>query len=493
MSLRAKRLVIAGGGTSGWMAAAAFSKKLGELVDVVLVESDEIGTVGVGEATIPPIRTFNKILDIDEKEFMKATQATFKLGIEFTGWGQKKNSYIHSFGKNGKRAWLADFHNFWLYGKEVGLDTDIGEYCFELQAAKANKFGLKGSMDINYAYHLDATAYARYLRKYSENLGVTRVEGKIESVKLRDLDGHIEGLLLEDGQMIDGDFFVDCTGFRGILINEALGVGYEDWSHWLPCDRAIAIQSESGGPPVPYTRSTAHGCGWQWQIPLQHRTGNGLVYSSKYWTDDEALSALKANLPAKSITDPKYLRFQTGRRHKVWEKNCVALGLSSGFLEPLESTSIHLIMVGITRLMYLFPFSGVQPTLVDEYNRQATEEIESIRDFIILHYCATERDDTDFWKYCKNMSIPESLRHKIQLFKESAYIYQKDYELFAVDSWVQVLLGQKVFPQAYHNLPKMMSSEEIKMLLGRVKSSVLGAVEALPNHDEFIDQYCRAG
>jgi tryptophan halogenase len=485
-----QKIVIAGGGTAGWMSAIALSKKLGALLDITLIESDEIGTIGVGEATIPPMRTFHKLLGIDEQEFMRATEATFKLGILFENWGQRGDSYIHSFGKTGKETWLVDFHHFWLRAKELGIADEFGSYCYELQAAKVNKFSTSPTSEINFAYHLDATRYAKYLRKMSEANGVKRVEGKIANVRQDADSGFITSLLLESGAVIEGDFFVDCTGFRGLLIEQTLKTGYEDWSHWLPCDRAIAVQTESVGPAVPYTQSVAHDAGWRWRIPLQHRVGNGLVYCSRYCSDDEARATLLSNVTGKTLIEPRVIKFQTGRRTKSWNKNCVALGLASGFIEPLESTSIHLIMMGVTRLMHLFPFNGVTDALMHEYNQISRIEMEQLRDFIVLHYKTTERDDTPFWEYCKNMEIPETLQHRIDLFKQSAHAYQANGELFRVDSWTQVMFGQRLMPEHYHHLAQTMSEKDLQRFLTSMKMAINQAVEKLPMHSDFVKQYC---
>jgi tryptophan halogenase len=484
--------VIAGGGTAGWVAAAALSQQLKGILDITLIESDEIGTVGVGESSIPPMRIFHKLLQIDEQEFMRSTEATFKLGILFENWRTIGDRYIHSFGRNGKPTWLCEFHHFWLRGLERGIDSELGDYCFELQAAKAGKFATSSQSDINYAYHLDATVYAKYLRKFAAGHGVKRVEGKIQQVRQNPDSGFIESLVLDSGQVIEGDFFIDCTGFRGLLIEQTLHTGYEDWSHWLPCDSAVPVQTESVGPPVPYTRAIAHEAGWRWRIPLQHRVGNGLVYCSRYMSDDQATANLLRDVEGKTLIQPRVIRFKTGRRLQGWNKNCVALGLSSGFLEPLESTSIHLIMSGITRLMQLFPFSGVTQSFIAQYNKEAQLESEKIRDFIVLHYKATQRDDSAFWRDCANMPVPDSLAHRIEMFRESAHAYQGEGELFRVDSWSQVMLGQGIKPEHYHPVTRTMSDQDLQRLLGGLKASISQDVAKLPSHQDFIDRYCKA-
>jgi tryptophan 7-halogenase len=487
-----KKVVVAGGGTAGWLAAAALSQQLGKLLEITLIESDEIGTIGVGEATIPPIRVFHKLLQIDEREFMRATAATFKLGISFENWGERGDSYIHSFGRNGKPAWMCEFHNFWLRSLELGVKSELGEYCFELEAARAGRFGTSPQSEINYAYHFDAGQYAKFLRAFSERHGIRRVEGKIQEVKQHSETGFIEALVLQSGERIDGDLFIDCTGFRGLLIEQTLKAGYEDWSQWLPCDSAAAVQTELVGAAPPFTRSVAQTSGWRWCIPLQHRVGNGLVFSSGFQDEDSARQELLGAIDGKPLFDPRIIRFKTGRRRKVWDKNVVALGLSSGFIEPLESTSIHLMMVGVTRLLHLFPFTGFNHSLVEQYNELARVEMEKTRDFIVLHYHATQRTDTPFWNHCRTMPIPDSLAHRVDLFRENAYAYQAESELFRVDSWTQVMLGQRIMPKAYHHAARMVSEQELAKFLTDYRFSVKQAVARLPVHQDFVNQYCKA-
>ncbi|WP_185231777.1 tryptophan halogenase family protein [Teredinibacter franksiae] len=491
MNKKIKKVIIAGGGTAGWLAAAALSKKLGDILSITLVESDMIDTVGVGEATIPPMRTFHKLLGIDEQEFMRRTSATFKLGISFENWGRQGSSYIHSFGKTGAGAWLAEFHNFWLRGKEQNIAKDFDEYCFELQAAKQSRFGFSQESSINYAYHLDAGRYGKYLREFSEKLGVERMEGTITGANLSPSTGFIESLQLQSGALVEGDLFIDCTGFRALLMEKALHVGYEDWSHWLPCDSAIAVQTKAINPAVPYTRSIAHDSGWQWQIPLQHRVGNGLVYCSNYLEDESARTLLLKNIEGDPINEPRVIKYRTGRRRLGWSKNCLALGLSSGFLEPLESTSIHLFMTGITRLMQLFPFDGVDQTTVDEYNSRLKIEMEQIRDFIILHYHVTDRTDSPFWRHCRSMTVPDTLTHRLNLFERTGHSFQAENELFRIDSWTQVMMGQGLMPKHYHQLAATMTDSELGRFLDGIKASVDGQVEKLPSHQDFVNQYCR--
>lgn len=488
-----RKVVIAGGGTAGWIAAAALSHQFRGILEIVLVESDEIGTVGVGESTIPPIRAFHRILGIDEQEFMRATAATFKLGISFENWRVPGENYLHPFGVTGKSTWACEFHHFWLHALARGMQSELGEYCLEHQAALAARFATGPQESINYAYHLDASVYARFLRKFAENFGVRRMEGKILKVRQHVESGFIEGLELESGEVIDGDFFVDCTGFRGLLIEQTLHTGYEDWGHWLPCDSAVAVQTESTGPAVPYTRAIAHEAGWRWRIPLQHRVGNGLVYCSRYMTDEQATGRLMDEVDGKAIIKPRVIRFRTGRRRKVWSKNVLALGLASGFVEPLESTSIHVIITGVTRLIHLFPFSGVSQTLVDQYNEDAQAEMERIRDFIVLHYHATARDDSPFWRYCARMEVPGSLERRIRMFRERGHAWQRDNELFRVDSWTHVMLGQGIRPEHYHHLTTAMPDQNLARFLEAIRMAVAKSVDAMPTHQEFVERYARAG
>ena len=485
------KVVIAGGGTAGWLAACGLSTRLGGLLDITLVESDAIGTIGVGEATIPPMRNFHSIMNIDEQAFMRATQATFKLGIVFENWGNIGDSYIHSFGEIGQRSWMAEFHEFWLEARSQGFGGSLEDYCLELKAAKAGKFATNlDKTRLNYAFHLDATRYAKFLRQLSEAKGVRRVEGKISEVRQHSETGDIQALLLEDGQILEGDLFIDCTGFRALLIGDALKVGFEDWSQWLVSDSAIAVQTQATEPPPPYTRSIAHASGWQWRIPLQSRVGNGIVYSSRFMSDDEAKHTLTSNLTGEMLTEPRLLKFATGRRLKSWHKNCISLGLSSGFLEPLESTSIHMVMTGIFRLIRLFPFGEDRDSLARRFNDEARVEMESVRDFIILHYKATNRTDSDFWNACRTMDIPDSLAHRIEIFKNNGYVWSDDTNLFRIASWVQVMMGQGLEPLDYHSAGKLMSTEALQQSLSEIRNSIDKTVQQLPTHQQFIESYC---
>lgn len=486
-----KKVVIAGGGTAGWVAAAALSKRLKGQVQVVLVESEEIATVGVGESTIPPVQLFHNLLGIDEQEFMRATDATFKLGISFENWGRPGDRYIHPFGMTGKGSFLADFQHYYLHGLQLGINAPFGEYCYELQAASAGKFGKTANSAISYAYHLDAGRYARFLRRFSEAQGAVRLEGKIAQV-LQHVNGDIRALVLASGEEVSGDLFIDCTGFRALLIEQTLHTGFERWDHWLPCNKAVVVQTESAASLPPYTRAMAHDSGWQWRIPLQHRVGNGLVYASDYLSDDAARSRLLANLETPPLFEPRMLSYQTGRRKKFWHKNCVALGLASGFIEPLESTSIYLFMNGVIRLLRLFPFNGVVQPLIDEYNQQSISELEKIRDFIILHYHQTERNDSDFWNYCRTMSIPDSLAHRMELFRASAHAFQTGDEMFRLESWTHVMLGQRLQPNSYHQLVASLPARDLQAHMQQIRDTIKQAVARLPQHSEFIRQYCQA-
>ena len=487
-----RRIVIAGGGTAGWMVAAGLSKSIGKQYEIRLVESEEIGTVGVGEATIPTLHFMHEILDLDEKEFMQATQATFKLGISFENWRNVNENYFHSFGKTGKSHWTAGFQHFWLEGRKRGLASEYSDYCLELRAALDNRFATLPDNGINYAYHFDATLYGQYLRRFSEAQGVERIEGKIAKVHTDAQSGYITGLTLDSGALLEGDLFIDCTGMRSLLLGETLGVKYESWSQWLPCDSAVAAQTTLTREAVPYTRSIAHPWGWQWQIPLQHRVGNGLVYSSKYLSDDDAKAALLANVQGEVIRPPRVIKFTPGQREVVWKHNCIAIGLSSGFLEPLESTSIHLIQKGMTRLIQLFPSDGICQSDIDEYNNQSRDAIENIRDFVILHYHVTNRTDSQFWRDCREMEVPEHLKLRIQQFRDTARVVISADELFAENSWVQVMMGQGINPKAHHPITRQMDDRSLSDFLGEVRKDVARTLMKLPKHQAYINQFCPA-
>lgn len=494
-----KDIVIVGGGTAGWMTAAALSKVLTGAWNIVLVESEEIGIVGVGEATIPLINIYNSALEIDENEFMRETNATFKLGIEFLNWGKQGDSYIHGFGPLGPDIGITKFHHYWLKMRQLGQAAGLESYSINTLAARSNKFmrarkdmGNSPLAEIAHAYHFDAVLYAAYLRRYAEARGVRRIEGKISGATTKPDNGYIDALVLEGGTKIGGDFFIDCSGFRGLLIEQTLHAGYEDWSHWLPCNRALAVPCASVKPLTPYTRATAHTAGWQWRIPLQNRTGNGHVYSSEFITDEKAAEQLLANLDGKALAEPRPLRFVTGKRKKFWDKNVVAIGLSSGFMEPLESTSIHLIQSTISRLATFFPDQQINSADVDEFNRQADFEFVRIRDFLILHYKATQRADTDFWNYCRTMSIPDTLQAKIDLFENNGRVFREANEMFSEISWVEVMLGQHIVPKSYHPLVDALEQSKISDFLSGIENTMKRCVAAMPMHADYVNEQCRS-
>lgn len=492
-----RSILIAGGGTAGWMAAAALSAALKpHQCRIVLVESDEIGTVGVGEATIPPIQLFNKLLGVDECEFVRETQGTFKLGIEFVGWLREGERYFHPFGRYGDDFGPTAFHQQWLRARTLGNTTPLDAWSLNHQAAYRGKFEIPTPQSgrvfstFSWAYHLDASLYARYLRGLAESRGVERIEGKIAEVVLRPDNGFVERLALADGRSLDADLFLDCTGFRG-LITEALDTGYEDWTRWLPCDRALAVPCARVADPEPFTRATARPAGWQWRIPLQHRTGNGQVYCSAAISDDAVHASLLANLDGAPEAEPRQLRFTTGRRRKAWNRNCIALGLASGFLEPLESTSIHLIQTGISRLLSWFPDRNFDPLLATEYNRLVDAEMESIRDFLVLHYQANQRDEP-FWRQCRAMAIPDTLTAKMEMFRANGRLIEREHELFHPPSWLAVLLGQGVHPATHDPLADTIAPQELAAILGGMRQVIDQTTNRMPTHQQFIERHCRA-
>ena len=488
-----RRVVIAGGGTAGWVTATALVRHLGPLLDITLVESDEISTVGVGESTVPTFRTFHDFMGINESKFMSAALGTIKLGIEFRDWARIGDRYIHPFGTLGKRAsWMADFHHFWLHARAKGLGGELGEYCLEWVAGEANRVTLDGNERLGYAYHRDAARYVQFLRGLAEPAGVRRIEGKIRDVERNPETGLIDAVTLESGVRVEGDLFVDCTGFRSLLLGQALGVGFDDWSQWVTTNSAVAVQSRSPHPPTPYTTCFAHEAGWRWRIPLQHREGNGIVFCNEFMSDDEAHAKLLADIDGEPTIEPWLLRFKTGMRNKTWVKNCVALGLANGFIEPLESTSIHLMMTAVTRLIEDFPFDGCHDALVNRFNDKSRQEFEHIRDFIILHYHVTERDDSAFWRRCRTMDIPDTLKERIALWREDARAYQMPHELFRIDSWAMVLLGQRVIPQGYHRLAAMMPYDELRQQLTAMRRQIADKAAAMPSHPDFLKRYCPA-
>jgi tryptophan halogenase len=494
-----KNIVIVGGGTAGWMTAAALSTLLNGRYNIRLVESDEIGIVGVGEATIPMIQRFNRVVGIDEQEFMRETQGTFKLGVEFVNWGKLGERYMHGFGRLGQDLATVPFDQYWQKMRRIGKTAPLEQYSITRMAAKANKFmparhDVPNSPlgDITYAYHFDASLYARYLRKLSESRGVVRIEGKIARATQREGDGFIDAVELENGTRVEGELFIDCSGFRGLLIEQALKTGYEDWSHWLPADRALAVPCESVAVLTPYTRATAHKAGWQWRIPLQHRTGNGHVYCSKYISDDEAAATLLANLDGKALADPRLIKFTTGMRKQAWNRNVIAIGLAGGFLEPIESTSIHLIQSTIQRLVDFFPDRGFTPVDVTEFNRQSRFEFERIRDFIILHYHLNQRTDSEYWTACANMSIPDTLQHKMDMYRAHGRVVRTDNELFSEVAWIQVFEGQNMPLDGYHPLVDVLSEAEIHEYLESVRGVIAKCVGVMPDHAAYIAKACKS-
>ena len=490
MNTQIRKVVVIGGGTAGWMSAALLKRVLGDHVDIELVESETIGIIGVGEATIPPIQHVNSVLGLDEAEFLRETKSTIKLAIRFENWRVEGEQYYHTFGAPGKSQAFCHFHHYWTRAQQAGFTSNLWDYDLNYLCAEAGKFAklqVSDSMwEMPYAYHFDASLYGAFLRKYSEKRGVKRTEGLVEDVNINPRSGHVESLVLKGGGLVEGDFFIDCSGTRGLLIQQKLGTGYEDWGHWLPCDRAMAVPSERFEETLPFTRSIAHSAGWQWRIPLQHRNGNGLVYSSSHFSDDEAADVLLNNLESKAIADPKIIRFRTGRARRQWNRNVVAVGLSSGFLEPLESTSIYLIQSAIVRLIHLFPHAGVTPELVDEYNRQSKTEYELIRDFIIMHYYLNERDDSQFWRDMRNMDVPERLTRKIGLFRSNGTLVQDQLDIFLEPSWLQVMLGQGVMPQDYHPIADKLSAEQLQDKMKKTLELKREPLPKIPSHDEFL-------
>ncbi|ADU13556.1 tryptophan halogenase family protein [Asticcacaulis excentricus] len=487
------RIIIVGGGTAGWMTAAGLSYACRDrIAQVTLIESDEIGTIGVGEASIPSLVTFNQFLKIDEREFMAHTKATFKLGIEFRNWGALGDRYMHPFGPFGHDFGMAAFHHYWLRAQASGDLTPLSDYNLNSVLARRNAFAPPAS-DRNsplsalvYAYHFDAGLYARYLRSYAENFGVTRIEGQVVKVGQDAESGYITGLTLSDGRRVEGDLFVDCSGFRALLIEETLKVGYEDWSGLLPCDRAVAVPSENQYPLTPYTRATARGAGWQWRIPLRHRTGNGLVYASDHLSDDQATESLLSHLDGKPLADPRLIRFRTGRRRTAWVKNCVAIGLSAGFLEPLESTAIHLTQRGVTKLITSLPRKGFDAVLAKRFNQETRFEYEDVRDFLVLHYALTRRHDTAFWNESRTRDISETLKARIALFETTGRIQIGSDELFKDASWLAVMTGQGLRPRDYDPLADMIDAEDLRRSLDFIRAAFARTAEQVPSHDQFL-------
>lgn len=495
---RIRSIVVLGGGSAGWMAAAALATYLGRGVAVRLVESEEVGIVGVGESSVPHMKTFNsETLGIDEREFVVRTNATFKLGIRFTDWGRVGDSYIHGFGTIGQGLGPLPFHQLWLRRFLAGKAAPLGDYSLQTVAAPAGRFRWNGPpgtplADIAYAYHLDAVLYARFLRELAERRGVERIEGNVVDVEQQGENGHVAAITLADGRRVEGEFFIDCSGFRGLLIEQTLKTGYLDWRHWLPCDRAFAMPSETVGPAMPYTEAAARPSGWQWRIPLQHRVGNGHVYSSAYESDEQAIATLLGTVQGSPLDVPRQLRFTAGRRARAWNGNVVALGLAAGFLEPLESTGIFLAQAGIRRLLGLLPGRDFDPALADRFNRETAFEYERTRDFLVLHYKATTRDDTPFWRYCRTMDVPDPLREAMELFQADGRYFRNGEDFFALPSWVQVMVGQGILPADYHPIVDAMPEGHLDQYLARVRGDIAAAVATMPPHHQFIDRHCKA-
>jgi tryptophan halogenase len=492
---RIRRVVIVGGGTAGWMCAAALGRFLDNgYTQISVVESEEIGIVGVGEATIPPILTFNQMLGINENDFLAATNGTFKLGIEFVNWGRIGDRYFHPFGNYAQDFHGVAFHQLWLRARSVQPMPDLAQFSMSAMAAAHGKMARPAATaqspirDLVYAYHFDASLYARYLRRYAEQLRVQRVEGKIVEPMLDPETGYVTGVKLENGDWLEGDLFIDCSGFRGLLIEQALKTGYDDWTQWLPCDSAFAVPCENPAELDPFTRATAHKSGWQWRIPLQHRTGNGVVFSSKFMSDDEAVETLLSNLDGKPLDDPRRLSFTTGRRKLSWNRNVVAMGLSSGFIEPLESTSIHLIQNAISWLIALFPDRRFLDVERDRFNQIMQLKYEDIRNFIVLHYKATERDDSPFWDYCRTMDVPDGLNDALAMWRAKARTFRDGYDLFGATSWVAVLLGQRILPDGYDPIADSLDEGRIGEAMERYLRGYAETAQAMPTQREFLAQ-----
>lgn len=493
---RLKQFVIVGGGSAGWMTAAALSSLLASQdVKITLIESEAIGTVGVGEATIPDMLNFNRILGIPEDVFMRETEATFKLGIEFVNWGRQGERYFHPFGPHGSDMNGIDFHQFWLANRQYGDPTALEDYSLCASAAKNGKFrhpdpNPKSVLsNLAYAYHFDATLYAAFLRKYAEANGVERIEGLVETVSQKAATGDIDSVTLQGGKQIAGDFFFDCSGFRSLLMQKTLDVSFVDWSHWLPCNSAqtVATAHKDGLPS--FTRATAHSAGWQWRIPTQRRVGNGHVYASDFMSDEDARKILTDHLESEMLGDIRTLRFKTGCLDQFWQNNCVGIGLSSGFLEPLESTSLYLIQTGISKFISLFPSRNFSPTIAAEYNRQMRQEFDQVRDFLILHYVATERDDSEFWNYCRTMDVPDSLQHKIELFREGGRVFRYDDELFSKPSWIAVMVGQNILPERVDPIVDGLNPEQVSHSLQSMHRAIQSAAANMPRHEDMLKSY----
>jgi tryptophan 7-halogenase len=494
------QVIIVGGGTAGWMTAAALGHLLeGSPTKVTLIESEQIGTVGVGEATIPPIIAFNTMLGIDENAFVRETNATFKLGIEFVDWLELGHSYIHPFGDFGRDFDAIPFYQYWLHRNLAGEKDDLFSYSLMVEACRRERF-MRPVTDrpqsayagINYAFQFDASLYAGFLRRFAEAKGVTRIEGRIDAVEQNPENGHVTAVTLASGQQVAGDFFIDCSGFRGLLIEQTLKTGYTDWRKWLPCDRAVAIPCEKSSPPLPYTRATAREAGWQWRIPLQHRTGNGHVYCSEFMDDDTAEAVLRANLDGAPLADANRIRFTTGHRNRFWNGNVLALGLAAGFMEPLESTSIHLIQTSLARLLTHFPDKRFNPVDIDAFNRRTLLEYERVRDFLVLHYTATRRNDTPFWRHCQTIEQPPGLASRIAQFRGSGRIFEEPNDIFGTASWLAVMYGQGISPQASNPLIAKLPIARIDSVIRNIGATIATAAADMPTHSEFIEKHCKS-
>lgn len=486
------RFVIAGGGTAGWMSAAALSRFAPPGSKITLVESEEIGTVGVGEATIPQIHLFNSALGLDEAEFLRETKGSFKLGIEFDGWRREGEAYMHAFGDIGRGLGLLPFQHYWLRARKLGFAKPLQRYSMNELAARSMRMH-RGKTAVGrempYAYHFDAGLYAAYLRRFSEARGVERIEGMIAHVAQDGESGDITALEMEGGQRIEGSFFIDCTGFRGLLIEGALNAGFEDWSNYLPCDRAMAVPCDGAGDFTPYTRAIARKAGWQWRIPLQHRIGNGLVYCSQFMEDGEAAELLLANLDGGAQAEPRPIRFTTGKRRVHWKNNCLSVGLSSGFMEPMESTSIHMIQSSISRFLAVLPQGHADQAMIDWFNEQATFEWERIRDFLVLHYTANQREGEPFWDHVRNMKLPETLTAKIEQWCASGFIHREHEELFTQVAWFQVFAGQGVEAKGYNPIADTLSETDLRALLDDTEASLVDQVKPMPRHIDFLRNF----
>ena len=499
MNMRAvKSMIIVGGGTAGWMAAASLKHHFKERIDITLIESSEIGTIGVGEATIPAIRHFYYNLGLSDVDVIRATRGTCKLGIQFHDWLKPGSRFVHPFGVYGQSLKGTEFHHYWLKMRRKNLAAELGDYSLGVMLAKNSKFTFPAknppsSLSVfDWALHFDAALFAKMLRKHAENNGVKRIDAKIINVKRRDDDGFIESVQLDSGAIHDADLFIDCSGFNAVLSEQALATGYEDWSHWLLCDRAYAVQSKSVAPPNSFTDVTARPAGWQWKIPLQHRVGNGHVFSSQFMRDEIARDILLNNITGEPLHEPRKIMFKPGRRKLAWNKNCIALGLAGGFLEPLESTSIALIQTGIERIRSLLGACQYNDTITREFNETTVLEYERVRDFVVLHYKLNGRDDSEFWRYCRAMSIPDSLQHKMELFKSTGHVVNYRWEMFHVPSWLAIFEGFDYLPDVYDAQVDQLDEMMLAQNLERMRESLRLAVADTPDHAEFIAQYCAA-